>query len=250
MNSGVAVIVLAAGLGKRMKSEKAKVLHEVLGKPMVVHVVEAARQVAGTVIVVVGNQADDVRRVVSRSADALYAHQDRQLGTGHAVMCALPHLPEGCEQVVILCGDAPLVRASTLKGLVRDHLKHGRDVTLLAVDLERPSGYGRVLLDRDGRLSGIVEEADADEDQRAVRTINSGIYCVSRRFLAEALPRLDRRNAQGEYYLTDIIRLGYGDGRVIGVCRGEDPDEILGVNTPEDLRRVESVLAARKAEVS
>ncbi|HSW44761.1 MAG TPA: NTP transferase domain-containing protein, partial [Phycisphaerae bacterium] len=129
MNSGVAVIVLAAGLGKRMKSQKAKVLHDVLGKPMVVHVVEAARQVAGTVVVVVGNQAEEVRRVVSRSADVLYADQDRQLGTGHAVMCALPHLPAGCEQIVILCGDTPLIRASTLKGLVRDHLEHRRDVT-------------------------------------------------------------------------------------------------------------------------
>ena len=247
MTHGIAVIILAAGLGKRMKSHKAKVLHEVHGKPMVVHVVEAARHVAETVVVVVGNQAEEVRRVVSRSAEVLYAHQDRQLGTGHAVTCAMPHVPEGCDQIVIVCGDTPLIRASTLKGLVRDHLKHGRDVTLLAVDLERPSGYGRVLLDRDGRLSGIVEEADADEAQRAVTTINSGIYCVSRRFLAEALPRLDRRNAQGEYYLTDIIRAGYEGRKTIGVCRGKDPEEILGVNTPEDLKRVEAVLAARTA---
>lgn len=250
MAPDIAVIILAAGLGKRMKSPKAKVLHEVLGKPMVLHVVEAARQVAGSVVIVVGNQADEVRRVISRSAEVLYAYQERQLGTGHAVMCALPHVPEECDPVVILCGDVPLIRASTLKDLVADHLSSRRDVTLLAVDLEQPSGYGRVLFDQGGRLSGIVEEADADETQRAVRTINSGIYCVSRGFLAEALPRLDRRNAQGEFYLTDIIRVGYGDARALGICRGWDPDEILGVNTPEDLRRVEAVLAARKADIS
>jgi bifunctional N-acetylglucosamine-1-phosphate-uridyltransferase/glucosamine-1-phosphate-acetyltransferase GlmU-like protein len=165
-------------------------------------------------------------------------------------MCALPHVPEECDPVVILCGDVPLIRASTLKDLVADHLSSRRDVTLLAVDLAQPSGYGRVLFDQGGRLSGIVEEADADETQRAVRTINSGIYCVSRGFLAETLPRLDRRNAQGEFYLTDIIRVGYGDARALGICRGWDPDEILGVNTPEDLRRVEAVLAARKADIS
>jgi UDP-N-acetylglucosamine diphosphorylase/glucosamine-1-phosphate N-acetyltransferase len=250
MTPGIAVIILAAGLGKRMKSQKAKVLHAVLGKPMVVHVVEVARQVAGSVVVVVGNQAEEVRRVISSSAEVIYAHQDRQLGTGHAVMCALPHVPEGYDQVVILCGDVPLIRASTLKILVADHLQSRRDVTLLAVDLEHPHGYGRVLLDQAGRLSRIVEEADADEAQRAVRTINSGIYCVSRRFLEEALPRLDRSNAQGELYLTDIIRLGYDDARALGICRGGDPEEILGVNTPEDLRQVEAVLTARKADIS
>jgi bifunctional UDP-N-acetylglucosamine pyrophosphorylase/glucosamine-1-phosphate N-acetyltransferase/UDP-N-acetylglucosamine pyrophosphorylase len=246
----IAVVVLAAGLGKRMKSPKAKVLHEVLGKPMVLHVVQTAWKVAGAVVVVVGNQAEEVRRVVSGSAEAAYALQDRQLGTGHAVMCALPHIPEACDPIVILCGDVPLVRAATLQALISDHRRHQRDVTLLAVDLEHPFGYGRVLLDTDGRLCGIVEEADADEAQRSIRTINSGIYCVSRRFLTDALPRLDRRNAQGEFYLTDIIRVGYDDGMAIGICRGADPDEILGINTPEDLRRVEAVMTARKADIS
>jgi UDP-N-acetylglucosamine diphosphorylase/glucosamine-1-phosphate N-acetyltransferase len=250
MTPSVAVIILAAGLGKRMKSQKAKVLHDVLGTPMVLHVVQTARQVAEAVVVVVGNQAEEVRRVVSAASEATFAYQDRQLGTGHAVMCALPHVPEGCDPIVILCGDVPLIRASTLSGLISEHLSRRRDVTLLVVDLERPTGYGRVLLNRENGLCGIVEEADADEAQRAIRTINSGIYCVSRSFLAEALPRLDRRNAQGEFYLTDIIRLGYDRGKVLGIWRGEDADEILGVNTPDDLRRVEAVMAARKVDIS
>jgi UDP-N-acetylglucosamine diphosphorylase/glucosamine-1-phosphate N-acetyltransferase len=250
MDSRIAVIILAAGLGKRMQSSRAKVLHEVHGKAMVLHVVETAWKVAGTVVVVVGNQAEEVRRVISRSAEAVYALQERQLGTGHAVLCALPQIAEDCDPVVILCGDVPLVRPSTLTHLISDHRAHRRDVTLLGVELERPSGYGRVLLDASGRLCGIVEEADADEAQRSIRTINSGIYCVSRHFLADALPRVDRRNAQGEFYLTDIIRLAYEDAKVLGLCRGGDPDEILGVNTPEDLRRVEAVMAARTEDMS
>jgi bifunctional UDP-N-acetylglucosamine pyrophosphorylase/glucosamine-1-phosphate N-acetyltransferase/UDP-N-acetylglucosamine pyrophosphorylase len=251
MDNRVTVVILAAGLGKRMKSPKAKVLHEILGKPMVVYVVETARTIAGdAVVVVVGNQAQEVRRVVSRAAAVLYAHQPEQLGTGHAVMCALPHVPVDCERVVVLCGDVPLVAESTLKALITDHVGAQRDATLLAVDLDRPSGYGRVLLDRRQQVCGIIEEADASDAQRSITTINSGIYCINRRFLAEALPRLTRSNAQGEFYLTDIIRIGYDMGRTIGVCRGHDPLEILGINTPEDLARVEAVMAARRQQTS
>jgi UDP-N-acetylglucosamine diphosphorylase/glucosamine-1-phosphate N-acetyltransferase len=243
----VAVVILAAGLGKRMKSPRAKVLHEAGGKPMVVHVVQAAREVAGEdVVVVVGNQAEEVRRVVSAAAPAVrFALQERQLGTGHAVMCALPLVPEACAAVVILCGDVPLVRAATLAALIDGHRASGRDLTLLAVDLPEPRGYGRVLLDGDGRVRGIVEEADATAAERALTTINSGIYCARRDFLQAVLPRLGRDNAQGEYYLTDIVRLGCEEGRRVGLARGEDPEEILGVNTPEDLARIEEILARR-----
>jgi len=248
MDHRVTVIILAAGLGKRMKSPKAKVLHEVLGKPMVVYVVETARSIAGDdVVVVVGNQAEEVRRVVSRAAPVVFALQEQQLGTGHAVMCALPHVPDECEQVVVLCGDVPLVARDTLEAMVADHVRARRDATLLAVDLDRPFGYGRILLDDRQQVCGIIEEADATDAQRAIATINSGIYCLKRRFLADILPRVDRSNAQGEFYLTDIVRIGYDQGRTIGICRGRDPQEILGINTPGDLSRVEALMAARRA---
>jgi bifunctional UDP-N-acetylglucosamine pyrophosphorylase/glucosamine-1-phosphate N-acetyltransferase/UDP-N-acetylglucosamine pyrophosphorylase len=248
MDKRVAVVILAAGLGKRMKSPKAKVLHEVLGKPMVVHVVETARAIAGdAVVVVVGNQAEEVRQEVSREAQVVFAHQEQQLGTGHAVMCALPWLPDECEQVVVLCGDVPLVAKTTLKAMIADHVAAGRDATLLAVELDRPFGYGRVLLDDRHMVRGIVEEADATDAQRAVTTINSGIYCIRRRFLADVLPRLTRGNAQGEFYFTDIVRIGYEMGCAIGMRRGNDPQEILGINTPEDLVRVEEIMHARRA---
>ncbi len=250
MKVKISVIILAAGLGKRMRSPKAKVLHEILGRPMLSYVIDAAREIAGSsVIVVVGNQAEAVRRAVSGEA-VRYATQERQLGTGHAVLCALPQLPDDCEQVVVLCGDTPLLTAPTLKGLVYDHLAARRDATLLAVELDDPRGYGRLLLDDHHQVCGIVEEADASAGQRAIRLINTGIYCVTRQFLSEALPNVTPDNAQGEFYLTDIIRIGYESGRNIGVSYGAAPREILGVNTPEDLTRVEALMAGRDAIIS
>jgi len=251
MDRPLAVIILAAGLGKRMKSDRAKVLHEVLGKPMVVYVVEAAIPIAGkAVIVVVGNQAEEVRRAVACRAEVIFAHQDQQLGTGHAVKCALPHLPARCENVMVLCGDVPMVTTATLKALADKHVEGSRDVTLLAVDIDRPSGYGRILLAPDGQVYGIVEEADASPEQRAIRTINSGIYCINRRFLEKALPQLTNENVQGEYYLTDIIRIGYEWGRNVGATWALDPIEILGINTPQDLARVEKILKGRAADMA
>jgi len=250
MKETIAVIILAAGLGKRMRSPKAKVLHEILGRPMLAYVIDVAQAIAGrSVIVVVGNQAETVRRAVSMAA-VRYVYQDRQLGTGHAVLCALPQLPDDCEQVVVLCGDTPLLTAPTLKSLVQGHLAAGRDATLLAVELEDPQGYGRVLLNDHQQVCGIIEEADASAGQRAIRLINTGIYCVTRQFLSDALPNVTPDNAQGEFYLTDIIRIGYESGRDIGVSYGAAPREILGVNTPEDLARVEALMIGRAAIIS
>lgn len=248
MRHNIAAIILAAGLGKRMHSPKAKVLHEVLGRPMVSYVVAAAGKIAGeAVVVVVGHQAQAVRDVVSQTAAARYAQQAQQLGTGHAVTCALPLLPAGCEHVVVLCGDTPLLTAGTLERLVADHVAAGRDATLVAVELEQPAGYGRVLLNAERQVCGIVEEADATADQRVIRLINSGIYCMRLDFLVEMLPRLSTDNAQREFYLTDLIRLGYESSRNIGVSPGADPDEIMGVNTPQDLARVEALMARRSS---
>jgi UDP-N-acetylglucosamine diphosphorylase/glucosamine-1-phosphate N-acetyltransferase len=246
MSHPVAAIILAAGLGKRMRSPKAKVLHDILDRPMVAYVADAAGRVAGdAVIIVVGHQAEAVRDAVAKTATARYAHQERQLGTGHAVQCALPLVPEACDHLLVLCGDTPLLTAGTLDRLVREHVAADRDATLVAVELEDPTGYGRVLLDAGGQVCAIVEEADASAGERAIRLVNSGIYCLRRRFLLEMLPRLSTDNAQSEFYLTDVVRLGYESGRRVGVCLGADPDEILGVNTPRDLVRVEALMARR-----
>jgi len=175
-----------------------------------------------------------------------FALQERQLGTGHAVICALPQLGREAEHVVILCGDVPLLTAATVERLIADHIDGRRDLTVLAVELADPTGYGRILIDAGRNLQGIIEEADADGRQKAIRLINSGIYCVERDFLASALERIDSDNAQGELYLTDIVGVGYRENRSLGIVVGDDADEIVGVNSLEDLRMAESLLRKRR----
>ena len=244
----VAVIILAAGLGTRMKSSKAKVLHTILGKPMILYVVDTARQIAGeNVIVVVGHQADEVRAQVTHQAPAIFAHQAQQKGTGHAVKCALPAIPSGCRHVVVLCGDVPLLSAATLAAFVEAHCQKRRILSLMAVHLDNPSGYGRLLCNTAGDLEAIVEEADATVRQKSIKLVNAGIYCIESQFLHVALSAIDPNNAQSEYYLTDIVAVAYRAGRSIGVTIGQDPHEFLGINSPADLAAVERILTRQSA---
>ena len=243
MKDNVAVIILAAGQGTRMKSNKAKVLHEIAGRPMILYVVEAARKIAGdNVIVVIGHQAQKVRDIISEVAQVHFAYQEEQLGTGHAVQCAVPGLPDGCDEVVVLCGDVPLIRAQTITELIEDHRSAARDISLLAVELENPYGYGRVLVDDTRRVFGIIEESDATNAQKQIKLINAGIYCIHKDFLLQALPRIRTNNAQNELYLTDIMGIGHSENKKIGVVIGTDPSEVIGVNTIQELKRVETIL--------
>ncbi len=242
-----AVIILAAGQGTRMKSPKAKVLHEILGKPMVMYVVETAQKIAGqNVVLVIGSQAEKVRSVVSDNTDVIFAVQEEQLGTGHAVSCALPYLPDNTKEVIILCGDVPLITDGTLMRFFEDHVKAKRDISLLAVELDNPEGYGRILFDENRRLLGIAEEGDASAEQKRIKTINTGIYCVKKAFLLDSLKQVKSENVQGEFYLTDIVEIGYRKGRVAGVMVGDNWEETVGVNTPQDLVQAESFLRNRK----
>jgi len=246
MNAKIAIVILAAGLGTRMKSNKAKVLHKVCGKPMVKYVVETASKIAGgNLVLVVGHQAEDVRQTVSDLGTFGYAYQKEQLGTGHAVLCALPLLPGRCRQVVILYGDVPLIKAETLSTLIRVHSHEKRDISILAVEFEDPSGYGRILLDESGRVRAIVEEADASAQQKRIKLINTGIYCVKKEFLLRAVPQIKSDNAQGEIYLTDIVGIAYNQKRHIGVTVGSDPFEVTGINTIQELKRVERAMKNR-----
>ena len=246
MNAKIAIVILAAGLGTRMQSNKAKVLHRVCGKPMVNYVVETAGKIAGNnVVLVVGHQADKVRQTVSGLGSFSYAYQKEQLGTGHAVLCALPFLPDRCRQVIILCGDVPLIKAETLSALIRLHINENRDISILAVELENPSGYGRILLDKAGRVRAIVEEADASARQKRIKLINTGIYCVQKEFLLRAVPQIKSDNAQGEIYLTDIVGIAYNEKRHIGVTVGSDPFEVAGINTLQELKSVARAMKNR-----
>ncbi len=243
MKHNIAAVILAAGLGTRMKSGRAKVLHEILGIPMVFYVLDAAQRISGDdIVLVIGNQAEKVKEMVTPRYQVYYALQAEQLGTGHAVQCAVPSIRDHVENVLILCGDVPLVRHETLQWLVEDHMSAKRDVSILAVDMEDPSGYGRVVFDETGAVRGIVEQADATDEQKAIRTINTGIYCVRKPFLTRVLALLDTNNQQGELYLTDIIRIGHEKGRKIGALVSRNVEEFIGVNTREDLRKVTAIM--------
>ncbi len=235
-SQNVAFIVLAAGLGKRMKSDMAKVLHEVLGKPMVHYVVETAKKFDGSsVFVIIGYQSEKVRSSVDKSFDVQYVYQEKQLGTGHAVLCALPYLSAKIKHVVILCGDTPLISQSTIKLLLNNHLISRNDLTVLAVEVENPTGYGRILFSQKLQIKAIIEEADASESQRNIKIVNTGIYCVERNFLEDAIGLLTNNNAQQEMYLTDIVEIGFRNNKAISAVICDDPDEMMGVNTCADL---------------
>lgn len=245
--NNVSIIVLAAGLGTRMESNMAKVLHRVQGEPMISHVLKSACDVAGRdVIVVVGHQADRVKDVCRRVNPVSFAFQEEQKGTGHAVLCAMPEIPDRADYIIILCGDVPLLKAETIRTLLRDHIQEDRDLSLLAVELEDPTGYGRVVVNENRELIRIVEEADATGAEKNISIVNSGIYCVSKAFLSTSLQQITPDNAQGEYYLTDIIEVGYSMGKHIGVFVGPSSEEVSGVNTLADLEAVETLMETRR----
>jgi bifunctional UDP-N-acetylglucosamine pyrophosphorylase/glucosamine-1-phosphate N-acetyltransferase len=232
--SPLSVVILAAGKGTRMASSQPKVLHPLAGRPLLAHVLAAAREVdAGRIVVVYGHGGQAVPEAF-RDSGAQFVLQEPQLGTGHAVMQALPQLPrEG--SMLILYGDVPLTRPGTLRRL----LAHEGVLTLLTAELDDPTGYGRIVRDSGGNVVRIVEEKDANPDERRIREVNTGILCAPNAKLGAWLSRLKDHNAQGEYYLTDIVPAALADNTPI---RTEHPDahwEVQGVNTREQLAQLE-----------
>jgi bifunctional UDP-N-acetylglucosamine pyrophosphorylase/glucosamine-1-phosphate N-acetyltransferase len=238
----LAAIVLAAGEGKRMRSRKAKVLHEIAGKPLVSHVLDTVDALRPSVtVVVVGHSADDVRQCVGERARCVL--QAEQLGSGHAALQARKALAGFDGDVLVLCGDVPLLRVETLRALRDRHRRSGALATVLAMVLEDPDGYGRVLDSGDGAVR-IVEHADAGDEERAVDQVNTGTYCFDAKFLFSALSRLGRDNVQGEYYLTDVMQAA-SRRRAARVLVLEDAEEGLGVNARVDLARAEAAIQER-----
>jgi bifunctional UDP-N-acetylglucosamine pyrophosphorylase/glucosamine-1-phosphate N-acetyltransferase len=254
--AGLAVVVMAAGLGKRMRSKQAKVLHPVAGQAMVLYSVEMGLRVAGDrVAVVVGHQADLVRQAIDRatlktsgSASVAIVEQREQLGTGHAVLQSRPVFAVGKRgapsRYLILNGDTPLLQEKTVRELLRVHEADGATVTILTAVLKDASGYGRVVRAHSAEraVSRIVEDRDANAEEQAIREINVGTYVVDGEFLFSALEKLDPSNAQGEYYLTEIIHLAAKQGRRVAAVVLDNPDEGLGVNTRRQLAEAEQVV--------
>lgn len=244
----LAGVILAAGEGKRMKSPLPKVLHPLAGVPMVIHVVRAARE-AGVPrpIVVVGHGREQVAAALE-GQDVEIAVQAEQLGTGHAVMQAEPFLaPTGGAnaEVLVLCGDAPLIRPQSLAVLLEEHRGRGRAATVMTAVPDEPGSLGRVVRDAAGGLERIVEVGDATPRELEIREINSGIYCFQLEPLRGALGRLGRDNAQRQYYLTDTMVILRAGGLRVGAWRVPDANEVLGVNTPEELAAAERAWRAR-----
>jgi bifunctional UDP-N-acetylglucosamine pyrophosphorylase / glucosamine-1-phosphate N-acetyltransferase len=244
-------VVLAAGLGTRMRSGRAKVLHELGGRPLLRYPLAALAALdPDRVALVVGHQADAVRAAADGAGlrDVRTVLQAEQRGTGHAVRCATDAFEGFAGDVVVLYGDVPFIRPETLRALVDAHRDGGADVTLLTVCFERPTGYGRILRGPDGNVTGIVEERDATDVERAITEINPGFYVVRADVLFPLLAGLRADNAQGEYYLTDVVGLAARAGRrVIGV-RGASEREVAGVNTRAELAWMEGMLKAELVE--
>ncbi len=242
----IAAVILSAGKGTRMKSGLAKVLHPLAGRPMAAWPVEAARDAGATPIaLVIGHQAEAVAAYFRDNRDVRTVLQEEQLGTGHAVACCREQLAGFNGTVLILCGDTPLLRGETLTALIRSHRSHDAAVTVLTAVLDDPDGYGRVLRDETGKLAAIVEQKDATAAERAIREINSGIYCMEAGFLFANIDSIGCDNAQQEFYLTDLVSLAVKQGRVCLARRTEDADEIMGVNDRIQLAEAARVLRGR-----
>jgi bifunctional UDP-N-acetylglucosamine pyrophosphorylase/glucosamine-1-phosphate N-acetyltransferase len=230
------VVILAAGQGTRMRSALPKVLHPVAGNSMLGHVIHSARQLSpDSIHVVIGHGGEQVRKQLA-SNDLNFVVQDKQLGTGHAVAQALPVL--NAETVLILYGDVPLIKVETLNRLLT--LVNDQQLGLLTVTLDNPTGYGRIVRDNQQRVCAIVEHKDATETQKAIKEGNTGILAVPGRRLADWLGRLSNSNAQGEYYLTDVIAMAVGDGLVVATAQPEDAMEVQGANDRKQLAELES----------
>lgn len=238
-------VVLAAGKGTRMNSDLPKVLHEVAGKPLLGHVLDTVAQVGiDHTVVVVGHKAELVRETCGGS-DLDFVLQEPQLGTGHAVQVAIPALREG-GYCVVLAGDVPLLRASTLQNLVDGTIGSGAAAVVLTCVVDDAGAYGRIVKNAAGQVQKIVEAKDASAEELAVGEYNTGVFCFRTDQMIEALGSLTTNNKQGEYYLTDTVAYLVGQGRPVGAVVTTDPGEVVGINTVAELSEAEDILARRE----
>ncbi len=241
----ISAVVLAAGRGVRMCSDLPKVAHKAAGKPMILHIVDIVRQ-AGIedINVVVGHGREVVQQLLAQEK-VDFVLQEQQLGTGHALLQAEKNIdPDSA--VIVLAGDTPLLRSSTIQELINFHQEQKSPGTILSAELSNPAGYGRVIRQADQSFSRIIEEKDATEEERQIREINSGIYCFQAGMVFELLQKINTNNAQGEYYLTDVLELIKNTQQTVNIIKVEDAQEIYGVNDRIQLAYVESILRKRK----
>ncbi len=242
--SSILSVILAAGQGTRMKSDKIKVLHHVGGKPMVQHVVDSITDFSSNIVLVIGHQSEDVNDSLDNK-ELKYVVQNEQLGTGHAVMQAREQIANHNGPVLVLYGDTPLLREDTLKRFVKIHQKEKAACTVLTALIDNPTGYGRIVKDQEGNITKIVEEKDASLEEKSITEINSGVYCFDSKLLLEALDNIHNNNVQGEYYLTDTISYLSALGETVVPMNITDNSEIIGINDRVNLAKAEKVFRNR-----
>ncbi len=241
----VVAIILAAGEGVRMRSGLAKVLHQVSGRPMVKWVISAVKGAGvGRVILVIGHQRERVREML-RDEAVEFVLQAEQKGTAHAVLQTETLLWEFSGQILVLCGDVPLLRPETIRDLLKLHRSSDAVATVLTAELEDPSGYGRIVRDSQGMVDRIVEEKDATHQEKGLREVNSGLFCFQSDALFPALKEVRNDNRQGEYYLTDVISIFRGENLRVAALLCPNQEEILGVNSLEQLSFVDGIMKSR-----
>jgi len=234
-------VILAAGRGTRMRSDRAKVLHELRGLPLVTWVCRAVRPVVDRTVVVIGHDRDAVRAALE-GEEVVFAVQETQLGTGHALQCAAHALGEA-DTLLVLAGDAPMISTESIRGLLAEHAARSAAATILTFRARDPAGYGRIVRDARGHVVAIVEDREATSEQRLIDEVNSGAYAFDASLVLPLLPGLPRR-AQGEYYLTDAIAALVAGGRVVSAHVVPEV-EAMGINTPEHLAAAEVLVRAR-----
>ena len=240
-------VILAAGKGTRMKSETPKVLHKIFEKPLLGYVLDNIKTITNENFVIIGHHADEVKEYVEKNyQNAKTVLQTPQLGTGHAVSMVCPYLKDFKGQVLILCGDTPLITSETLKKFVEFHNSNNSDLTVMSTIFENPTNYGRIIREQDGSLKCIVEEKDATPEQKAVKEVNAGIYILDWAKIAPAFSQLTSNNAQGEYYLTDIIEWGKKNNLRVNAFILENSDEIYGINSRKNLAEATRIMNTRK----
>ncbi len=245
MSKDIATIILAAGLGRRMKSGLAKVLHCVAGKPMFLYPVAVAEEISSAkIVVVVGHQADSVQNALT-GKNVRVALQAKQDGTADAVRVGMDSLKDFKGTVVILCGDVPLITPETVRGLLSSHEKEDASLTVLTTEVDDPAGYGRIVRGAGGAIARIVEDRDADEVIKQIREVNTGIYAFDSALLSTVIYEIRSENAQKEFYLTDSIEIGLRMGLKAFAYKTDDPQEVMGINSRVELSRAEGIMRRR-----
>jgi bifunctional UDP-N-acetylglucosamine pyrophosphorylase/glucosamine-1-phosphate N-acetyltransferase len=236
-----AAVILAAGKGERMKSSLPKVLHPILGKPMVSYIMNACKKAkVSRTLLVIGHGADLVRETLGE--DAEYVIQSRQLGTGHALMAAAPSLKGFDGTILVLAGDAPFLTDSMLKKLMQKHIKSNAEATMMTAIVDPPPAYGRIIRAMDGRVLRIVEERDASAEEKKITEVNTSHYCFDAKKVLPLLSKIQSNNDQGEFYLTDIIGILVQAGRQVETMTTRDPMVLMGINSRSDLARANTYL--------